>query len=203
MSDDPKPARKAVDWEAVEREYRAGQLSVREIGRLFNVSHVAIGKRAKKDGWIQNLAERVREEVTSRLVTSDVSKANAKEAIEVASLRGVEMVLSHRRDISQLRAIATIIATRLAEHLQGVKPDGEFLGQRESVGDLLEKLTRTRARLIPLERQAFNLDADCSSDEPATKSDIASAVRKLNGDQREQLRSIAQSLIVGSGGDAS
>jgi DNA-binding Lrp family transcriptional regulator len=40
--------RMSVDWEAIEREYRAGQLSVREIARQQGLSHTAINKRAKR-----------------------------------------------------------------------------------------------------------------------------------------------------------
>ena len=40
-----------TDWEAIEREYRAGQLSVREIARQHDVSAPAIVKRAKRLGW--------------------------------------------------------------------------------------------------------------------------------------------------------
>ena len=58
-------SRSDADWEAVEREYRAGQLSIREIGRLHGVSHTAIAKRARKEGWSQNLAARVRKEEPS------------------------------------------------------------------------------------------------------------------------------------------
>ena len=44
---EPRPA---IDWEKIEREYRAGQLSVVEIGRQHGISHTAINKRAKRDG---------------------------------------------------------------------------------------------------------------------------------------------------------
>ena len=64
--------RKLVDWEAIEREYRAGQLTVVEIGRQHGLSHTAINKRAKRDGWTRNLAGRVRKEVSARLVSEKV-----------------------------------------------------------------------------------------------------------------------------------
>jgi hypothetical protein len=47
-----------VDWEAIEREYRAGQVSVREIARKSAVTEGSIRKR---DGWTRNLADQVRE----------------------------------------------------------------------------------------------------------------------------------------------
>lgn len=200
----------AIDWDAIEREYRAGQISVRAIATEHGISETAIRKRAAKHGWERALADRVREAVREKLVRSDSGSQSGSQAprvddaeiVEQSSLVGLEVVLSHRRDISQLRGIASIIASRLAAHLNGEPVDGGFMSDKESVGDLLEKLTRVRSKLIPLERQAFNLDADGLSDEPATKRDVASAVRRLNQDQREQLRSIA-SAIAGEPGNRS
>ena len=85
--------RKSVDWEAIEREYRAGQLTVVEIGRQHGLSHTAINKRAKRDGWTRNLANRVRKEVSARLV-SQVSPEAERAAIEPAVARGVQVVRS-------------------------------------------------------------------------------------------------------------
>lgn len=198
------PSRKAVDWEAIEREYRAGQASVRAIASAHGITEGAIRKKAKQFNWARRLADKVRSEVRERLVrdSAQVHREDDAEIVSGAAARGVEVVLSHRRDISQLRGIATIIATRLAEYLQGGMPDGKFIGDKETVGDLLEKLTRVRSKLIPLERQAFNLDEDGLSDEPATKRDIAAATRKLTEDQREHLRSIAEAIAREPGAHA-
>jgi hypothetical protein len=62
--------RKSVDWIAIEREYRAGQLSVREIARRSSVTEGAVRKHAKADGWTRALADKVREAVRERLVRS-------------------------------------------------------------------------------------------------------------------------------------
>ena len=41
---------KQPDWEAIERAYRAGLLSIREIASTQGITHGAINKRAKRDG---------------------------------------------------------------------------------------------------------------------------------------------------------
>ena len=69
--------RKSVDWEAIEREYRAGQLSVREIARTSGVTETAIRKHAKADGWTRALAEKVREAVREKLVRGRIGGGNA------------------------------------------------------------------------------------------------------------------------------
>jgi len=55
-------SRSKADWEAIEREYRAGQLSIREIGRKHGVSDTAVRKEAKARGWVRGEAAPVRTE---------------------------------------------------------------------------------------------------------------------------------------------
>lgn len=40
-----------IDWAGIERDYRAGVMSVREIAKWYGVSHTAINKRARAEGW--------------------------------------------------------------------------------------------------------------------------------------------------------
>lgn len=153
------------DWEAIGREYRAGQLSIREIARQYDISETAIRKKAKAEGWERALASEVRKQVRERLVRSDGSqqgsqdqRATDKEIVDAAAKRGFDVVTSHRRDLSQLHGLKRVLADRLATILEGGDPGGVCLGDKESAGDLLEKLSRVTARLIPLERQAHSLD---------------------------------------------
>lgn len=46
-------AKKQVDWELVEKDYRAGLKTLRQIAQERGVSHVAVGKRAKRSGWMR------------------------------------------------------------------------------------------------------------------------------------------------------
>ena len=105
-----------LDWESIEREYRAGQLSVVEVGRIHGCSHPAILKRAKRDGWTRNLAAKVREAVTAKLVTSEVTgAAGQRETIEAAAARVVQIVREHRKDIGSGRSIVRNLFAELAE----------------------------------------------------------------------------------------
>ena len=63
----------AIDWEAVEREYRAGQLSNRMIAEKHGISDTAIRKRAKRDRWERERAARQQEPV--RLVSDELDRA--------------------------------------------------------------------------------------------------------------------------------
>lgn len=44
---------KPIDWDGIEKDYRAGALSVRDIARWYSVSHTAINKKAKAEKWIR------------------------------------------------------------------------------------------------------------------------------------------------------
>jgi len=178
------------DWEAIEREFRAGQLSVSEIGRQHGVSHTAINKRAKRDGWTRNLAARVREEVSARLVSEGVSEESLSETVKVAAERGVQVVMGHRTDLARMRGrtvrLGEVVDRVLDAHDaigRGEPPpdrlehDLQLLG-KQTVFDAVEAVSRTMARLVPLERQAFNLDAatDPTAGDHASLRDLLSDI---------------------------
>lgn len=171
-----------VDWEAIEREYRAGQLSVSEIGRQHGVSHTAINKRAKKEAWKRDLTKRVRQEVSSRLVSDEVSEANAQEAVETAAARGVELVRQHRGLLSRSNRIVQKLLDELESGTDNADEIEEEI-EAETIGDrnpqrrnamlravslpsraaTARELSQTLKNVIPLERQAFNLDDGASA----------------------------------------
>jgi hypothetical protein len=176
-------AKAKADWEAIEREFRAGQLSVREIAAQQGISHTAINKRAKEQGWTRDLAKAVRQKVSDTLVSSEVSSVNAQEAIDTAAARGVELIRQHRRSLGRAQ---TIIEKLLAELERGTDNLDEI---EESIEDetaddkdsrrrnqmlkavslssrasTAAALSLTIKNIIPLERQAFSLDEH--GDEP-------------------------------------
>lgn len=181
--------RKPIDWEWVEREYRAGQLSSREIARQHEVrtgaplSEAAIRKKAKQFNWSRSLVDQVRKAVREKVVRIDGAQtpsATDEEIVEGAAERGKDVILSQRGDLRLLRTLQGILAARLQKVLAGEDPHGPCLGKNESPGDLLEKLARTTSRIIPLERQAHNLDGGPNegtlyqlSDEPVSEDQWA------------------------------
>ncbi len=51
--------RRSFDWERIESDFRAGQSTVREIARQHDLTEGAIRKRAKRDGWARDLANKI------------------------------------------------------------------------------------------------------------------------------------------------
>jgi hypothetical protein len=66
----------APDWAAIEREFRADQLSIAAISRLHGVTPATITKRARRDGWQRDLSDAVsqaiRRSLSDRSVASPV-----------------------------------------------------------------------------------------------------------------------------------
>ena len=186
-----------VDWEKIEAEYRAGQLSVREIARQHGFkSDNAVRKRAKAEGWERDLTEQVREAVRSRLVRSEVRTLNVREAIDSAATRGVEVVMSHRRDVGAARSMfATLLgqlveASAKREEIEETifeETAGDANGKRRAMmlsavslpshAGVLKDLSMSLKALVPLERQAFNLN-DKVEDAASDFAEIVERARK-------------------------
>lgn len=178
-----------TDWEAIEREFRAGQLSVLQIAKAFGISHTAINKKAKALGWTRDLSDQVRKEISARLVSARVStptQIETKEAVETAAERGVALVLSHRKDISSARDAVGKLLKTLHDGIDGHDEIVDLIHEATEPGPeapAYEKATLAKRRakmlaaielptrsqvinslasalktLIPLEREAFNLD---------------------------------------------
>ena len=153
--------RPKIDWEACEGDYRSGTFTTRALAAKYGCTEGAIRDRVKRYGWSKDLTESVRKETNAKLLRTELrSPRKDAEIISAASDLRAALVTSHRKDLEQLHALKRIIMTRLAAHLQGADPEGPFMGDKETPSDLLEKLSRIDARVIPLERQAHNLDEE-------------------------------------------
>lgn len=129
---------KQPDWEAIERAYRAGALSIRTIADRNGISDTAIRKKAKACGWARDLSEQVRKEVRNKLVRGEVRDdqcANPErdaEIVEEAAEEGARVVRSHRRDIRKATNLANLLMDDLLLTIQ----------QREAIEDAIEEETR-------------------------------------------------------------
>lgn len=196
--------KKPIDWEAVERDYRAGILSVREIGLANGCTHTAINKRAKAEGWARDLKAKIKAKaealVSKREVSKEVSSKAAeteRQIIDANAEAIVSIRMGHRNDIRRSRALTN----KLLEELEGLTDNRELFEQlgelmhspddkgMDRLNDLYRKVVelpnRTKVMkeladtlriLIALERQAYNLDEQ-EHEEPYEER-----LRRLAGD---------------------
>ncbi|WP_145498528.1 terminase small subunit [Yersinia bercovieri] len=63
---------KDTDWRGIERDYRSGALSIRELAKKYGVSDTAVRKRAKAEEWPKH--EQVRNNVGSQTISANQNK---------------------------------------------------------------------------------------------------------------------------------
>lgn len=184
--DQAPKARKQADWEAIESDYRAGVLSLREMAAAHGVSHVAIKKHADRYGWTRDLSEKIKERanalVNSQAVTTQVNgaaSASERLIIEANAQRIAQVRGEHRGDIQRLRTHGLNLLAELEQQtvaIEDLQKLGELLRSeneqgRDALNDLYHKIISTPGRVdaakkvaetlrhaIGLEREAYGLD---------------------------------------------
>jgi hypothetical protein len=174
---------RTTDWEAIERDYRAGIKTLRQMADEYGVSHPAINKRAKRDDWSRDLATKIKERaeslVTKSLVTTEVTtetRVAEKQLIEANAQALVQVRLSHRRDIHRSRSVLM----RLMDELeQQVGPENILL--LEELGELLRRPDENgQDRLNDLYRKIISLPGRAK-----TMKDLGESLRVLVGLERQ------------------
>lgn len=201
------PARiSAIDWPAIERDYRAGVLSLRELAAANGITHGAINKRAKRDGWTRSLGERINaraEALVSRAAVSAVVSARAlvteRQIIEANATRIAQVRGEHRADIRKMRDLA---ASLLAEvEAQSANPDliqrlGDLMKAPGEHGldklseaykkiistpgrvETMKKLVETMRCCIAMEREAYGLDVAARSGDENPLATLLAGMRR-------------------------
>ncbi|WP_368936852.1 hypothetical protein [Proteus mirabilis] len=177
---------KRPDWEAIESAYRAGVMSLREIASQHGITHGAINKRAKKEGWERSLKEKINQKaealVSKREVSTKVSteKTISERILIEANAEVIANVrMEHRGDIRRARELTNNLFDELSAECADVpalrklgelmfSPDGNGRDKLNeiyhSIISLPERvksakaLSETLKNLVGLERQAYGLD---------------------------------------------
>lgn len=126
-----KPVKKRTkfDWDAVERDYRTGKFTLRELAAKHGPSHVAIGNRARDNKWTQDLSDAIKQATNAKLVqelvTNEVNNAfqQVTNTVVIAAEVNAKVIMGHRHDIANTRNVAASLlaelanAAMLAEHM--------------------------------------------------------------------------------------
>nr|WP_305777879.1 hypothetical protein [Pseudomonas sp. Hg5Tf] len=186
-------------------------LSVREIASACGVSHVAIHKRAKRDGWTRDLQAKIKAKADSLVNTELVNSQVNKEAL--VTERGIveanaqviaNIRIAHRTDIGRYRNLAN----KMLEELEGLTDNRELFDQlgellrspddngQDKLNDLYQKVIALPSRtktlkdlgdilkvLITLERQAYSIDDEQPVDDRSklTEDELDRRIAKLSG----------------------
>ena len=202
-------AKKETDWEAVEGAYRAGLLSLREMSQEYGVSHVAIKKRADKEGWTRDLTAKIKAKaealVNSREVNGGVNSKPLVNETEIVNANAeviANIRLSHRKDISRSRNVVMKLLGELeisTDNIDLFEELGEIMRSPDDKGqdkrnDIYNKVISMSGRtktmkdladslktLVALERQAYGLDTEVKNqdDDPGKEANINDVARRL------------------------
>ena len=183
------PSTKVVDWERIELDYRAGIKTLRQIAEENGITHGAINKRAKRDGWERDLSEKIRSKadalVSRALVSSEVSKetkVSDRQIVDVNGRAAAAVVLSQRSAIHRNGKIVACLTDELEaqvgpENAARLADLGELLRNpdengQDKLNDLYRKIISLPERVktakmlaetlritVDMERQAFGMDA--------------------------------------------
>lgn len=164
-----------VDWEAVERDYRAGVMSLREIGDCHGCTHTAVRNKAKELGWTRDLNAKIKAKadalVSKAVVSAELSAeraASEQQTIDANAQAISQIRLAHRADI---RAARELSLKMLAE-LQGVhaRPDLIEALQEALAGDPDEVDPDERKRRVQQMKDALHRIASLPGQVSALKA---------------------------------
>lgn len=188
--------RRKVDYEALERDYRTGKFTLRELAEKHDLSHQAIAKRAKTKGWTQDLGEQIRQATSAKLVANLVNQEVARSGqavantVLVAAEINTQVILGHRKGLNRITRIKELLLDQieqaaanlpeLAEVIEMVRnPDDNGVDKandalrkalsRTGLVDDLKKLAEVDERVRKGEREAFNITGP-TDDEPGRRT---------------------------------
>lgn len=176
-----------IDWQAVERDYRAGVMSLREIGSAHGLTHGAINKRAKRDEWTRDLQAKIQAKaealVSKALVSKEVSREDMvteRQIIDAGAQRIAQVRNEHRQDINRMRSLGVALLAELESQTFDavlISQLGELMRSPDDAGmdrlndiyrkvistpgrvDTAKKLVETMKSVIAMEREAYSIDA--------------------------------------------
>ena len=212
------PVKAQPDWERIELDYRAGIKTLRQIADEHGITHGAINKRARRDGWERDLSGKINAKadalVSKALVSTPVStesKIAERQVIEAAATAVADIRLAHRSDIRRARNLTNSLLAELEAQtdpstLAMLHELGELLRSEDDNGqdrrnDLYMKVISLSERsktmktladslrlVVDMERTAFSMDKDQG---PAADP-LTSLLKTITGGTDSAFKPVAQ-----------
>lgn len=214
---------KQTDWGVIERQYRAGLVSVRAIAETQGITEAAIRKRAKRDGWERDLTAQVKAQVRTALVRTSsrpVQKSEParteprqdartdQQIVDEAVATVVEVVRQHRAGARRGAKIVEQLFAELETTNERLEEIGEAIVE-ETVGDQSPNRRTAMLAAVKLPQRAGVLDKLASALQKfvAVERDAWSLNDKGQGDElanmsEEQLEARLAGLEAKLRGDA-
>jgi hypothetical protein len=159
---------KRIDWPAVQRDYRPGNLTQQELAAKHKLNEATLCRKIKADrakdpsAWPQDLTELVKQATDARLMAELVKgvakdgQEQAKTTVLAAAELNAQVILRHRGRLEKLNADADHARAKLIELAAGIAD----IKEAATYVSALEASARTAKIVIEAERKAYNLDDD-------------------------------------------
>lgn len=193
-----RSAANQIDWEAIQKEFRLGQKSLRQMATEFGVQASAISRKAAKDGWVQDKSEEVRALSEAKLLLNNAKATPTRLEIEAAAEIRTNAVLNHRAGLQRLRIVkdkllahvesvvdnlddmGDVVALLRQDTAEGLDKAGDKMAKamdRSILIDDVKKLAEIDERVRKGEREAFGIGSDAD----AAKSSVDDVLRRIMG----------------------
>ena len=171
--------RNDIDWEAVERDYRAGQLTVAQMADKHGVSTSQIKVKAKDKEWQRDLSSAIKARAKAKIsqidvqalveaAASEMAELSAKQsamvqqsAIEQAADVAAGIVMSHRKHYSKVKTLAADMLEEVAEfgrEKESINKLCQIIGQDDPLAaQAIKRVTGFSGRVQSLEKLANTL----------------------------------------------
>ena len=172
--------RTRVDWDAVERDYRTGRFTLRELEAKHGVSHAQISRKSKEQAWEKDLREEIKIATDVALLREAVTKAqkNVTDVVLVAAEVNTQVILGHRKGLREITAVRDLLLGQVAEAAANLpalteviemvrNPDENGIDRandalkkalsRGALVDDLKKLAEVDEKVRKGEREAFSI----------------------------------------------
>lgn len=208
MSLSDKQPRKAIDWDLIEADWRAGIKTKQQMAAEHSVSRAAMDKRFAKLGIERDLSGKIRAKaealVAQDAVTQEVTPATAskeREIVEANATLQARIIRAHRTDIQKSRNLVMRMVEELSLETDGIEllqELGELMRSEDDKGqdkrndlyqkvialpgrvDSMKKLSDAMKTLVGLERQAFGLADNAEGDKPPSDADKAKSMTETD-----------------------
>lgn len=141
---EPETLDKAVDWDAMEPDYRLGRISLRSLAVEYGCSEAAIRKHAKKYRWVRDLSAKVHQRAKEMVRMEEVRATGSQNAecvpktneerlteaeiVEVAAVNVANVLIGQRKIIERHAKLACSLLDEL-EGATDLRDDFEHLGE--------------------------------------------------------------------------
>lgn len=150
--------RKVVDWEAVEKDWRAGIKSKKQISEEHDVSRAAMDKRFNKLGVHRDLKAQIQAKADALVARSAALKVTCGDTVTQAQIvdsnaqTQAHVHITQRQDVTRLNEYIR----KLRETIEGMAINEEELPR---LIDMTKKLSETMKIAIGLEREAYGISS--------------------------------------------